>query len=114
MRARFHPEENQRDFSSWLEVPYNAGPLGMECNPEKDGASTSPGGVTREDRDISEQLNAQEVVHHPGLLPARAILVETLWVSDCGHPVGPLYATVIGAECQAGRVPEKLLEGALE
>ena len=40
--------------------------------------------------------------------------MEMLWGSDCGHPVGPLYATVIGAECWAGWVLEKLLEGALE
>lgn len=37
-------------------------------------------------------------ITHPGFLPARAVLLKTLRGSDCGHPEGPLCATVIGAE----------------
>lgn len=45
VRVRLHPEEKQRDFSSHVEVPLNAGPLGREP-----GISTGPRGTAVGDR----------------------------------------------------------------
>ena len=66
--ARLHSEENQRDFSSWLEVPFNAGPLEGNVTQRKGRGFHKPrrGHLGRQ-RDVRADQNAQEVVPSPRL-----------------------------------------------
>lgn len=65
---------------------------------------------------VRADWNAREVVHHPGFLPIRAILMKPLWGSDLRIVTLKSCFVQLSSELRGGlgESLEKLLEGALE